>query len=102
MQEFITKEMLTNLGINLEGQDVASLLSHLNDTLEERVGSEITDSLDEAQLKVLVEMQDKAGDEEIGEWLAKNVPDFEQIVQDEIDIILGELAEGTDGINSVA
>lgn len=102
MQEFITKEMLTNLGINLEGQDVDSLLSHLNDTLEERVGSEITDSLDEAQLKTLVEMQDKAGDEEIGEWLAKNVPDFEQIVQDEIDIILGELAESTDGINQAA
>ena len=46
MQEFITKDSLLKLGINLEGQDVDSLLAHLNDTLEERVGSEITDSLD--------------------------------------------------------
>lgn len=99
MQEFITKESLVNLGINLEGQDVDSLLVHLNDTLEERVGSEITESLDDAQLKTLVEMQEKATDEEIGEWLKQNVPEFEQIVQDEIDIVLGELAENTDGIN---
>ena len=102
MQEFITKDSLLKLGINLEGQDVDSLLAHLNDTLEERVGSEITDSLDENQLKTLVEMQETAGDQEIGEWLKTNVPEFEQMVQDEIDIILGELAEGAEGINKVA
>ncbi|MDN5274179.1 MAG: hypothetical protein JWP06_80 [Candidatus Saccharibacteria bacterium] len=102
MQEFITKESLTNLGINLEGQDIDSLLVHLNDTLEERVGSEITESLNDVQLKTLVDMQEKATDEEIGEWLKQNVPEFEQIVQDEIDIVLGELAENTDGINKAA
>jgi hypothetical protein len=101
MQEYITKESLINLGINLEGQDVDSLLAHLNDTLEERVGSEITESLDDTQLTILVEMQEKASDEEIGEWLKQNVPEFDQIVQDEIDIVLGELAENTDGINKV-
>jgi len=102
MQEFITKESLLSLGINLEGQDVDSLLVHLNDTLEERVGSEITDSLDDSQLQILVDMQEKGSDEEIGEWLKQNVPEFEQIVQDEIDIILGELAENADGINKAA
>jgi uncharacterized protein DUF5663 len=102
MQQFITKDSLLTLGINLEGQDVDSLLAHLNDTLEERVGAEITESLDDTQLKTLVEMQEKASDEEIGEWLKQNVPEFQQVVQDEIDIVLGELAASTDGINKVA
>jgi hypothetical protein len=102
MQEFITKESLLSLGINLDGQDVDSLLDHLNDTLQERVGTELTESLNDEQLKTLVELQDKATDEEVGNWLEANVPEFEQIVKDEIDILLGELAENSDGINKVA
>jgi len=101
MQDYITEENLKNLGIDLEGKDVASLITHLNDTLEERVGAEITDTLNDEQLKTLVDMQENADEEEVGKWLQENVPEFEQIVQDEIDILLGELAENTDGINSV-
>ena len=102
MQEFITKESLLSLGINLAGQDVDSLLDHLNDTLQERVGTELTEALNDEQLKTLVDLQDKATDEEVGNWLEANVPEFEQIVKDEIDILLGELAENSDGINKVA
>lgn len=102
MQEFITKESLLSLGINLEGQDIDALLDHLNDTLQERVGTELTESLNDEQLKTLVDLQDKATDEEVGNWLEANVPEFEQIVKDEIDILLGELAENTDGINKTA
>jgi hypothetical protein len=96
---YVTEDSLKKLGINLETQDITSLLSHLNETLEERVGAEITDALDDNQLQVLVDLQEKATDEEVGTWLQANVPEFEQIVQDEIDIILGELAENNDGIN---
>jgi hypothetical protein len=97
--DYITQDSLTKLGINLDGQDVDSLLSHLNETLEERVGAEITESLDDAQLQTLVDLQEKGTDEEVGAWLQTNVPEFGQIVQDEIDIVLGELAENSDGIN---
>jgi len=102
MQEFITKESLLAAGIDLEGQDVESLLIEVNATLEERVGSEITESLNEAQLKTLIDMQEKATDEEIGEWLSKNVPEFEQIVQEEIDTILDELADSQDDTDKTA
>ena len=99
MQTYITEDMIRQLGINIDGQDVASLLDHLNETLEERVGTEITEALDEDQLQTLLNLQEKANEEEVGEWMKTNVPEFEQIVQDEIDILLGELAENTDGIN---
>jgi hypothetical protein len=100
-QQYITEDSLKNLGITLQGQDLTSLLAHLNNTLEERVGSEITEALDDSQLQVLIDLQEKATDEEVGEWLQKNVPDFEQIIQDEIDVLVGELAENGDGINTI-
>lgn len=99
MQDYITEESLKNIGINLEGKDVNSLLAHLNDTVEERVGAELTDALDDTQLEELVKLQSTASDEEVGKWLQENVADFEQIIADEVDIVLGELAESSDGIN---
>lgn len=99
-QQYITLEAITSLGINLEGQDIDALLTHLNETLEERVGTEITDSLDDEKLNALLKLQETATDEEIGSWLSQNVPELQQITQDEIDILLGELSENTNAINS--
>lgn len=102
MQNYITEESLKKLNINLGDQDVVSLLEHLNETLEERVGAEITDSLDDEKLKTLVDMQENATEEEVGAWLQENVPELEQIIEDETDILLGELAENSAGINKAA
>lgn len=104
MQDYITKDALLALGINLGDQDIDSLLAHLNDTVEERIGAEITESLSDEQLQELIALQDAnpEDDEKIGEWIAAHVPDYEAIVQDNIDITLGELAEGADDINTSA
>lgn len=101
-EQFITESTLDTLGIDLGGQDKEALLAHLNDTLQERVGTEITESLDDEQLATLLDLQENATDEALGAWLEQNVPDFQQMVQDEIDILLGELAENSDGINQAA
>lgn len=98
-QPLITKELLDEFGVELGDQDVTSLLDHLNATLEERIGAEITDSLDDTKLKELLDLQEKASDEEVGAWLEANVPELQQIAEDERDILLGELAENSDGIN---
>ena len=97
-QPLITKELLDKFGIELGDQDETSLLDHLNATLEERVGTELTESLDDDKLKELIDLQEKATDEEVGAWLDTNIPELQQITQDEIDILLGELAENTDNI----
>lgn len=98
--EFITLEHLTQLGINLKDKDVDALLQHLNETLQERVGTEITDSLDDTKLEQLVKMQGSSSDEDIGDWLESNVPELQDIVQGEIDILLGELADSNEDLNS--
>lgn len=100
MQNYITEDTLITFGIDLKDHDLESLLSHLNDTVEERVGAEITESLNDQQLQDLIDLQETATDEQIGAWVAERVPDYQQIIQDNIDITIGELAENADTINS--
>lgn len=94
--QYITQSTLETLGIDLSDQDVDALLEDLNETLQERVGTEITQSLNEDQLKELVDIQESASEEEMGAWLEKNVPDMKEIVQNEIDILIGEIVEDED------
>lgn len=91
--QFITQNTLEALDIDLTGEDVEALLDHLNETLQERVSAEITESLNDDQLKILADMQESASDEELGTWLEENVSDMQQIVQNEIDILISEIVE---------
>jgi ABC-type phosphate/phosphonate transport system ATPase subunit len=100
MDQYITEETLQAFNINLEGQDKETLLEHLNDTLQERVGTEIAAMLDDDKLQELLETQKTATDEQMGTWLTQNVLELQQIVQDEINILMGELNENSDAINS--
>lgn len=102
MDQFITKELLASVGIAVKPEEEATLLEHLNETLQERVGLEITDSLDDDQLETLVSLQEKDDPVAVQQWLTDNVPELQEIVKDEIDILLGELAENADGINANA
>lgn len=91
--QYITQSTLETLGIDLTGEDVDALLDDLNETLQERVGTEIAQSLSEGKLKELVELQETATETEIGDWLQKNIPDLQQIIQNEIDILIAEIVE---------
>lgn len=102
MQHYVTKQMLTDLGIDIGDKDTDSLLAHLNEKIEEMIGVEITEALDDEQLEELVKLQDKGTDDEIGEWIASHVPDYREIVEDNIDIAMGEMVDSADDINKVA
>jgi len=95
----ITLEHLKQAGVNPETTEVDKLLSHLNDQLEERIGAEITASLDDEKLNELLDLQEKGDDEAIGDWLETNVPELQKIAEDERDILLGDLTENSNGIN---
>jgi len=102
MNPIITRELLEQAGINLENKDIDALLAHLNQELEERVGAEITASLSDEQLKEMLDIQEHATEDQLVDWMTENVPELDQITQDEVDIILGELAENADGLNDAA
>ena len=99
MQDYITKDQLRALGLQLSDEELDQMISHLNDTVEERIGAEITDSLTDEDLAEFVKLQESASDEELGTWIAAHIPDYVEIVQDNIDIVLGELVESTESIN---
>jgi hypothetical protein len=94
--QFITQATLEALDVDLTGEDVESLLDHLNETLQERISAVITESLNDDQLKTLLAMQESASDEDLGAWLEENVADMQQIVSTETDILMAEILEEDD------
>ena len=93
----LSKQLIQDLGIELSEQDYISLAEHFETTLQERVINEITMELSPEQAEELATMQN-ASDEDLLAWLQANVPDLAEIVSDEVDILLGELAENSETI----
>lgn len=96
MEPIITAQMLTDRGINLPPEEQEHFLADLNDSLSERVGTEITESLDDEKLAELLDLQESSDDETVGTWIKNNVPEMNQIIQDEIDILIDELVTKDD------
>lgn len=94
----LSRQILENLGINLTDEDYQSLAGHFETTLDERVINEIVLELSPEQATELAALQ-QSSDEEVLAWLQANVPDANEIVSDEIDILLGELAENSEALN---
>jgi len=95
----LDREILNDLGIQLTEQDYQSLSEHFDTTLRNRVIGEIVEELTPEQAEQLAQMQGVT-DEQLLEWLRANVAAFGEIVSDEIDILLGELAENSEAFNN--
>jgi len=93
--KIITEEFLKEIGVNLSPEETALLSDHFETTLHERTFQEVVNTLNEEQANELTAMADR-DDPAISDWLLANVPELPEIVQDEIDILLGELVEGRD------
>lgn len=91
----IDQEFLSSLGIVLDDQSFQSFDEHFQSTLRERILTEIVAELTPAQAEELATMEN-ASDPELQQWLAANIPDLQEIVSDEIDILLGEVAESAE------
>lgn len=92
-EQFITEAMLLELDIDLEGKDTPALLDNLNTTLQDRVGTAITETLEDDQFSTLLDLQESGSDEAIEQWLAANVPNLEAIVSEQVTALLDELAD---------
>lgn len=89
------RDLLESLGINLSDEDYALLADHFETTLQERVINEIVMELEPDQAQQLTTMQ-TSSDDELLAWLQANVKDLPEIVSDEVDILLGEIAENSE------
>lgn len=95
MDVLLSKQFLQDIGVSLDEQAYRALSQHYEETLNERVITEVVDGLDEVQLEHLQALKD-AELNILRDWLVANVPDLSQIIEDEVAILLGELAENSD------
>ena len=91
----LNKAFLQHLGISLSDEEYALLTDHIDSTLHERVITEITELLEDDQLAELAALKD-ADEAAREQWLTVIVPDLKEIIEDEIYILIDELAEQTD------
>lgn len=97
MDGVLNRQFLADIGVRLDERTYQVLADHYEQTLNDRVLEEITLELDEQQLKQLETLKD-AAPEELAAWLAANVPQLGEIIEDEIAILMGEIAEDSDKI----
>lgn len=93
----ITEERLRSIGVMLEGDELAALVQYAEDKVHQLVSEEIAESLGDDQVEELVQLQQNgASAEEIDAWLRERVEDYDQIIEDNVLIVLGELAKHAD------
>lgn len=97
----VTKAQLNSVGISLPDDQMQALIQHVEETINERISEEVVESLTDEQLAELVKMQDSnAPAEEIDAWIRERVPEYDEIIEDNVTIVLGELVENSDAIQS--
>ncbi len=89
----ITVEDLQSIGIDLPQEQVGPTLLDINNTLSERIGVEITEALNDEQLDEMMAIKQSGDQDALANWMSTNVLDLTDIVSDERDILLGELAD---------
>lgn len=91
----LTQATLDDLGIHLDDPTYTALAEHFEETLDKRVIEEIVNELTPEQADDFANLQDP-DDKQIYDWLTSNVQNLSEIISDEVDILLGELAESAD------
>mgnify|MGYP000003152666 FL=1 len=95
----VTKAQLNSIGISLPDDQMQALIQHVEETINERISEEVVESLSDDRLKELVELQtSNAPAEEIDAWIRECVPEYDEIIEDNVAIVLGELVENSDAI----
>ncbi len=92
MNGLFSKKFLKSIGVEIDDDTYVTLSEQYEQTLDNRVLKEIAEALDERQLKEFQTLK-QASSEERERWLIENVPELDEIIEDEIAILLGEIAE---------
>lgn len=95
----IEESVLVEMGINLKENEMIAFLERINNELNDRVGTELLEELSIEKIDEYNVFAQTADPMQIGQWLYDEIPEFNEIIQDEIDIMLGDIAEDVEGIN---
>ena len=87
----IPQSLLDELALNLDGPAKEDLDKDFTATLQERVGNEILTYLTDEEIEAYNEVLDTQYDAEIQQWLIDHVPDLDEIVRDEAQLLVEEM-----------
>ena len=98
----IDDTLLDELGLSaLPAQDKSSLLKHIYETLEMRVGMRLAEQMTNAQLDEFERFFNAQDDAGAFHWLESNFPNYKEIVADEYAKLKQEVAQNAPKILSV-
>lgn len=92
MSVLLDSAFLSDIGVTLSESDRGAFSQYYESVLSERVINEIIRELENEQLEELHKYRNR-GEAELWQWLKENVPQLGEIVQDEVAILLGGIAE---------
>jgi len=96
----LNHQWLIDLGITgLTEEDAESLIHHIRDTLETRVGERLAVDLTDTQLEEFESVNESGDMDAARAWLSTNCPGYQQVVEEELISIGNELKENKERIN---
>lgn len=88
----LDRSLLDELGLSgLPENEKSSLLSHIYETLEMRVGMRLADQMSNEQLEEFEKYFEAKDDTGAFRWLETNFPNYKEIVQDEFNKLKEEV-----------
>ncbi len=94
----ISQSFLEDIGISLDQQTYEAFAAHFEETLGDRIIDGIIDTLSDEELEQLTQLR-ADDDANLQTWLQSHVPDLKEIIEDELAILVGEIAENSEQIN---
>lgn len=92
----IDNNLLQELGLSgLPDAEKNSLLKHIYETLEMRVGMRLADQMTNQQLDEFEQYFEAKDDAGAFKWLESNFPNYKDIVQEEFDKLKGEIQQSS-------
>lgn len=99
----IDNNLLQDIGLaTLPDSEKNSLLKHIYETLEMRVGMRLADQMTNEQLDEFERYFEAKDDAGAFAWLESNFPNYKDIVQEEFDKLKSEVAQAAPQILSAA
>lgn len=85
-------QFLAAMGLEgLEGEEKQAALEDIYHTINVQLGKRLGDVLDEKKAAEFEEVSEDADDEKITKWLKENVPNYDQMVVEEAQILRDEV-----------
>ncbi len=97
----IDANLLEELGLNdLSDDQKNDAIEEIMNTLKDRVGDRAIDALNDSQVEHLENEMMHGSFESTQKWLQENVPDYENVVNEELEKIKSEVKSG--GLAAIA